>query len=236
MNETAHHIISGDFEKILIAVVVAALTIFSQIIITLTTKKSEFKAIKDNFKDALKQHEILTEKSGKINHHFNREALAFQIKLNHYETKSTEAIVLSYEHLVSLQKILMNFISDKDRSNKFGETFERIVEFRNLILAKKIWLPIEVLDLFNEILVELEQQLSMYATTLSIFKRQIHPTNEETKELNRMELEFFDYIIGFSTRISHFGDELAETIRLTMKSSPNSPLESPPTDSHTPAI
>ncbi|MBO2927244.1 hypothetical protein [Metapseudomonas otitidis] len=235
MNETAQHIISGDFEKILIAVVAAALTIIAQVIITLITKKSEFQAIKDNFKDALRQHELLTEKSGRINHHFNREALAYQIKLNHYETKSTEAIVMCYERLISMQGVLIAFIASSNRESEIEKVISSLAQFRNLLLEKKIWLPLEVLQLFTDIQTELQQNVAIYERSTRTLNKKSQPDEKEFEAIISIQGGFYDYVIRLSSRLSNFGDELAETIRLTLTPSSNSPLESPPTDSHTPA-
>lgn len=235
MNEVATQLMSGDTKQLLTIALTAAVAILSQYLITKVTKKAELESINENFKQTLEQHEQLTEKSGKINHHFNREALAYQIKLSHYETKSTEAIVECYEKLISLHGVLLNFIAFDNRDNEIKGILNEMVSFRNLVIAKKIWLPLLVRDQFQDIQTELLQQVNTFARTLRVVRNILQPDDDEIDATDDTQIQFYDYIADLSNRLSHFGDQLGDTIRQIMNESPNSPHESRPTGSHTPA-
>lgn len=224
MSEVAAQLTSGDTNQIITIAITAAIAIVSQYIITKTTKKAEYESIKENFKHTLEQHEQLTEKSGKINHQFNREALAYQIKLSHYESKSTEAIVACYEKLVSLQQVMMEFLASDNRESEIVGVIDSLTEYRNLVIAKKIWIPPQALDLFVGIQTELQYEATRYFKTLRSLQKTAQKDEAELDIIHQAQENFYDYIFKLSNRLSDFGDHLAEVIRKTVHSHSSSPL------------
>lgn len=235
MSEVATQLMSGDTKQLVTIALTAAVAIATQYFIAKVTKKAEYDSIKENFKQTLVQHEQLTERSGKINHFFNREALAYQIKLSHYEAKSTEAIVACYEKLVSLQYVMMGFLASDNREGEIEGVVDSLMEYRNLVIAKKIWIPTQVLELFIGIQAELQYQVTRYARTLKSLRKTAQTDDKGLDAIHQIQGEFYDYIVELSNRLSSFGDDLAEVIRKTVHARSSSTDEAPPTDSHTPA-
>ncbi|SFA66553.1 hypothetical protein [Metapseudomonas otitidis] len=235
MKDIATQLISGDFSSIWLILVVGALTLVSNYLGTRVTKTAEFKSLKEQFSTILDQQKSIASSIGSINHDFNIQATAFQIKLNHYEEKSIVAITSCYEGAIALRVSIMEFFETSKTDEDIERARQKIADFSTLLLTQTIWLPPPVLELFNDLHEELKRQTSVYLRTFRSLRKSATTDAVELEVIRQIQSDFFDLAVVLSERLADLGGQISDYIHATMQKASSQLSEVPPTDSHTPA-
>lgn len=232
MKDIATQLTSGELSNIWLILVIGALTLLTNYLGTRVTKTAEFKSLNEQFSTLVEQQRVLASAIGKINHDFNKEAMAFQIRLGAYHAKSIEAIESCHIASISVQTAFRNlFTANKEEQIQFA--FGELSNFKTHIIKQKIWLPSDIASLYSRLLEELQTQLNNFSASYYQTKHSRGMADQQIEGLYRVQTDFFNYVIGLDLQLTELADKVSDRISKTLE--PSSLPESPPTDSHTPA-
>jgi hypothetical protein len=104
LNDLAEGLTALKYEVIIVNLVIVCLAIVAVYFHGRIKKLAELKEINNNFETVLKQQKELTAETGKINQLLDKESINYQIRLNAYHEKSTEAVNDIYVAIVDLRE------------------------------------------------------------------------------------------------------------------------------------